>query len=180
MSDGINAIIITITIFILVGLISVTINVSKIRNNWEEYKCSPIFIPFSKVFSDKSASETFNVCISNYVKNFMDIFIQPFMNMFDMFITYGEIIFSFIENFKSLANNYNINLANFKDYYRQIIATVTDVIEAVMYGINESLNQIQTVIGAIEKAYMGLLDGTESIILNSNLGTLITNLDNLN
>jgi len=179
MSDGINSIIIIIIILILVGLLSVTINISKIKSNWNEYKCNPMFIPFSSIFSSKSASETFNICISNYVKNFMDIFIQPFMNIFDIFIEYGGIIFGFLENFKSLVNMFELNILDFQKYFKQIVLQVINVIEGVIVGIEAALSQVQVLLQILQESYMGILSGTDDLINNSNLGTLITNLENL-
>ena len=179
MSDGTNAISIIIIILILVGLISITINIGKIRTNWTEYQCNPIFIPFSRIFSSKSASETFNVCISNYVRNFMNIFIQPFMDMFDMFINYGEIIFNFIENFKTLVNIFEFNILDFSKYFKKIIKQVINVIDAVVRGVEAALKEIETLLETLQNAYMSMLTGTKGVIQNSNLGTLITNLEKL-
>tara|TARA_B100000787_G_scaffold161547_5_gene141490 strand:+ start:5757 stop:6296 length:540 start_codon:yes stop_codon:yes gene_type:complete len=179
MSDGINAIAIITIILILVGLLSITINIGKIKTNWKEYQCNPIFIPFSSIFSSKSASETFNVCISNYVKNFMNIFIEPFLNMFDVFINYGEIIFKFLDNFKTLANMFQFNIADFIEYFKTIITKVIDVLEGVMSGIEAALKQIQVLIDTLQESYISMLDGAEGLLNNSNLGTLITNLETL-
>tara|TARA_B100001173_G_C15970837_1_gene539938 strand:- start:64 stop:603 length:540 start_codon:yes stop_codon:yes gene_type:complete len=179
MSDGINSILIILTILILVGLLSITINISKIKTNWKEYQCNPIFIPFSSIFSSKSASETFNVCISNYVKNFMDIFIQPFMNMFDMFIEYGKMIFGVLENFKNLVNIFEFNILDFQKYFKLIILKVINVIEGVISGIEVALKQIEVLLTTLQQSYLSMLSGTDSFLNDTNLGTLIMNLENL-
>tara|TARA_Y100000389_G_C17465510_1_gene525146 strand:- start:3791 stop:4330 length:540 start_codon:yes stop_codon:yes gene_type:complete len=179
MSDGINSILIILTILILVGLLSITINISKIKTNWKEYQCNPIFIPFSSIFSSKSASETFNVCISNYVKNFMNIFIQPFMNMFDMFIEYGEMIFGVLENFKNLVNIFEFNILDFQKYFKEIILKVINVIEGVLAGIEVALRQIEVLLTTLQESYLSMLSGTESLLNDTNLGTLIMKLENL-
>ena len=179
MSDGINSILIILTILILVGLLSITINISKIKTNWKEYQCNPIFIPFSSIFSSKSASETFNVCISNYVKNFMDIFIQPFMNMFDMFIEYGKMIFGVLENFKNLVNIFEFNILDFQKYFKLIILKVINVIEGVISGIEVALKEIEVLLTTLQQSYLSMLSGTDSFLNDTNLGTLIMNLENL-
>lgn len=179
MSDGINSILIILTILILVGLLSITINISKIKTNWKEYQCNPIFIPFSSIFSSKSASETFNVCISNYVKNFMDIFIQPFMNMFDMFIEYGKMIFGVLENFKNLVNIFEFNILDFQKYFKEIILKVINVIETVLAGIEVALRQIEVLLTTLQESYLSMLSGTDSFLNDTNLGALIMNLENL-
>jgi hypothetical protein len=179
MSDGINSILIILTILILVGLLSITINISKIKTNWKEYQCNPIFIPFSSIFSSKSASETFNVCINNYVKNFMNIFIQPFMNMFDMFIEYGQMIFGVLENFKHLVNIFEFNILDFQKYFKEIILKVINVIEAVLVGIEVALRQIEVLLTTLQESYLSMLSGTDTFLNETNLGTLIMNLENL-
>ena len=179
MSDGINSILIILTILILVGLLSITINISKIKTNWKEYQCNPIFIPFSSIFSSKSASETFNVCISNYVKNFMDIFIQPFMNMFDMFIEYGGMIFGVLENFKNLVNIFEFNILDFQKYFKEIVLKVINVIEAVLAGIEVALRQIEALLTTLQQSYLSMLSGTDNFLNNTNLGALIMNLEDL-
>ena len=179
MSNAINAIIIIIIILILVGLITVTINISKIKKNWDEYKCNPIFIPFSKIFSSKSASETFNTCINNYVKSFMEIFLSPFLDIFDSFISYGNIITSFLENFKNLVNIFKIDLGAFKEYFQEIITTVIESMEQILISIQNALNGIKTILGIIQDGYLNSLQGVDNFLETTSLGALIMNLDTL-
>ena len=179
MSNAINAIIIIIIILILVGLITVTINISQIRKNWDDYKCNPIFIPFSKIFSSKSASETFNTCINNYVKNFMKIFLSPFLDIFNNFISYGNIITSFLENFKNLVNIFKIDLGAFKEYFQEIINTVIDTMEQILNSIQDALGGIKTILELIQKGYLQSIQGIDSFLDTTSLGALIMNLDTL-
>jgi len=179
MSDSINAIAIIIIILILVGLLSITINISKIKTNWKEYQCNPIFIPFSSIFSSKSASETFNVCISNYVKNFMNIFIEPFLNMFDVFINYAEIMFKFLDSFKGLANIFHANIEDFIKHFKEILNTIVSIIENVIAGISEALNQIQTILSTIQNTYVAMLEGAGSLLGEGYLGALVSQLETL-
>ena len=179
MSDAINAITIITIILILVGLLAITINIGKIKTNWKEYQCNPIFIPFSSIFSSKSASDTFNVCISNYVKNFMNIFIEPFLTMFEVFINYGETIFTFLEGFKDLVNIFKFNIGDFIKYIKEIIEQVIAVLEGIMHGIQEALERIELLIKALEASYISMLTGAEGMLTDSALGRLITELETL-
>lgn len=179
MSDAINAITIITIILILVGLLAITINIGKIKTNWKEYQCNPIFIPFSSIFSSKSASDTFNVCISNYVKNFMNIFIEPFLTMFEVFINYGETIFTFLEGFKDLVNIFKFNIGDFIKYIKEIIEQVIGVLEDIMSGIQQALERIELLIKALESSYISMLTGAEGMLTDSALGRLITKLEEL-
>ena len=111
--------------------------------------------------------------------NFMNIFIQPFMNMFDMFIEYGEIILVVLENFKNLVNIFEFNILDFQKYFKDIILKVINVIEGVLAGIEIALRQIEVLLTTLQESYLSMLSGTDSLLNDTNLGALITHLENL-
>lgn len=179
MSDVINAILIILIILILVGLITVNINISKIKNNWDEYKCNPIFIPFSKIFSSESASTTFNNCVSNYIKNFMEIFISPFLDIFDYFMKFGEIMHKFLENFKHIINIFELDLDNFKEYFEIIVTTIMTTITNIISSVQNSFTIISDALHTLQEAYLTALTGLGQTLDNTTIGALIVNLDTL-
>ena len=101
------------------------------------------------------------------------------MDMFNMFINYGEIIFNFVENFKTLVNIFEFNILDFSKYFKKIIKQVINVIDAVVRGVEAALNEIENLLETLQNAYMSMLTGTKGVLQNSNLGTLITNLEKL-
>jgi hypothetical protein len=73
---------ITLTIVILVIFIFLfiapllSVGIKKIKDNWVEYRCNPIVIPFASFFG-ADPSETFTFCIQTMVKDFMGYLLIP-------------------------------------------------------------------------------------------------------
>tara|TARA_B110001469_G_C9644613_1_gene325274 strand:+ start:1235 stop:2128 length:894 start_codon:yes stop_codon:yes gene_type:complete len=68
-------VIIVIFIFLFIAPL-LSVGIQKIKNNWVEYRCNPIVIPFAGFFGH-DPSETFTFCIQTMTKDFMGYLLLP-------------------------------------------------------------------------------------------------------
>lgn len=66
-------------ILVFIGMFAINIfviNYKNIKDNWNDYKCSPLVMPFAGVFGFDPSSN-FTGCISSMQSDFMKIFLKP-------------------------------------------------------------------------------------------------------
>ena len=70
--------IMTLYIFLVfIGMFCINIfiiNYNNIKNNWNDYKCSPLVMPFAGVFGHDPGSN-FTGCITSMQSDFMGVFL---------------------------------------------------------------------------------------------------------
>ena len=122
--DLINIFIYVIIFIILLLYIILVYNRKNIINNWEQYKCSPLIIPFASYF-DKDPIENLNGCMWNGYKSNFSIFIKPFTYMTD-------IIKSVIKKLFDQLNSIRTLLRPIRDFVEGATAMVYKKIEGIM------------------------------------------------
>ena len=69
--------IIVVIIFILLYLFNlIVVGMQRIKDNWPEYRCQPMVMPFASIFGHNTA-KNFAYCIQNIQTNFMDDLLKP-------------------------------------------------------------------------------------------------------
>ena len=71
-----NAVIIIIIFILLNILLTLSIGITKIKKDWDKYKCNPGIIPVAFIFGH-DVNETFNECIKLNQNNYMSSFMDP-------------------------------------------------------------------------------------------------------
>lgn len=82
-SDVYTAILIIVAFIILYISSFLAIGLKKIKDNWDEYKCSPIAMPFAGYLGYDSM-ENFAFCIGKIQKALMNTFLKPVFNNLDV------------------------------------------------------------------------------------------------
>lgn len=72
-----------IIFLICLGYMLLVQNRERIRDNWENYRCNPIVMPFASYFGH-NAAENFEGCLSVSFKMFFDMLMAPFNAMLSM------------------------------------------------------------------------------------------------
>ena len=104
--------VIIILAFISLYFVSVLlIGVEKIKNNWPEYKCNPMIMPFASIF-DKNPVTNFAGCISSMQKNMMGYFLQPMKYTAYLTGKLGGILTNGLQELRKLQNYLRNTLGN--------------------------------------------------------------------
>jgi hypothetical protein len=112
-------------IFVILLLYIVLVyNRKNIINNWDNYKCNPLVMPFASVF-DKDPVENLNGCMWNGYKSNFSILIKPFTYMID---TIKLVIGKLFEQLNSIRTM----LKPIRDFVESATAMVYKKIEGIM------------------------------------------------
>ena len=97
------ALIIILTFIALYFISVLLIGVKKIKNNWSDYKCNPMIMPFASIF-DKNPVTNFVGCISGMQKNMMGTFLKPLRYTSFLIGKLGGVISSSLYEMKEIQN----------------------------------------------------------------------------
>ena len=148
-SDITNTIIIII-IFATINIVSVLgIGIQHIKQNWNEYKCMPVIIPFAGYF-DHDPMDTFNSCIQGVLGNFMSEILGPIYTIFKQISAIGEQMGQFTSMFNNILGIFKINfldmLGNAFDIGTKILLGLTQFAITLQDMINKVLGIFLTII----------------------------------
>ena len=125
MMEALFNIFIYVIIFIILLLYIILVyNRKNIIKNWDQYKCSPLIIPFASFF-DKDPIENLNGCMWNGYKSNFGILIKPFTYMIDTIKLVIKKLFDQLNSIRTL-------LKPIRDFVESATAMVYKKIEGIM------------------------------------------------
>ncbi len=149
--------VIIVIVFVFLYFMSVLlIGIKKIKNNWPEYKCNPMVMPFASVF-DHDPVTNFIGCVSGMQKGIMGFFLQPLK--YTSFLTgkLGGILMNALQEARYLMN-----------YIRKRLSSITGDIFGVFLNI---LIQFQRLLIAM-KTLVGKLFATMMVMVYLIVGSM--------
>ena len=134
-------------IFIL-GLIMIGVvqaNYKDIQENWVEYRCNPLYMPFASQFSEVGMSENFQYCTNQYAHGIFKILTQPIHLMFSLFTKIIRRVIDSLDSFRNFATGMQGFILSYaKDLFGKIGNTFSVVIDLM----NRMRDVSQRVIGS--------------------------------
>ena len=149
-SSDISNTVIIIIIFAIINIVSVlSIGVQHIKNNWNEYKCMPVVIPFAGYF-DHDPMETFNSCIQGVLGEFLNDLLAPVYIIFQEIAAIANQIGNFMSIFSGFMGIFKLNfleqLTNVYDVGMKLLLGLTQFAITIQDMINKVLGVFLTVI----------------------------------
>ena len=149
-------------------------NVGDIKNNWPQYRCNPLVMPFAGYFGHDPA-ENFNECIKTVQKSNMGQFLQPANYAISLAGKTGEQVTESVQGIRE-----------FLGYLRnQLHATIRKIF-TVFLGIVQPINQILVKFRDLTMRLLGamtvmlyMVDGSNKTVVstwNSDVGGMIRTL----
>lgn len=104
--------IVIIVIFMALYFFNIlSVGIKTIQDNWPEYRCNPMVMPFASVFG-YNTSDNFTYCIQSMQSSYMSYLTQPFSYNLDLLTNLGgnlsvniDSIRSFISNLRDMITN---------------------------------------------------------------------------
>ena len=141
-SADISNTIIIIIIFAIINIVSVLgVGISHIQNNWREYKCMPVVIPFAGVFGHDPV-ETFNGCIKGVFSNFMGDVLGPVYSEFQAISNIAGQIGNFMTIFSGLAGDFKFN-------FLSMLTNVYQIGMKIMLGLTQFAITLQDMVNKV-------------------------------
>lgn len=109
-----------ILIFILLYVFNIlSVGIQKIKDDWPQYRCNPIVMPFASVFGYDPMSN-FSFCIQNMMSSYMGYLMQPIKYSFSVLGNISKDINDALTGVRAFFNN-------IRNYITNIIQTVFGV-----------------------------------------------------
>ena len=138
---------ITLTILILLTFLFLFITpilgvgIQNIQNNWVQYRCNPLVIPFAGLFGEDPTT-TFTYCVQTMIKDFISFLLVPINQALNVIGSLGGV-------FTTAANDIRKMISTIRDFIEQIIQTVFGVflnilieIQKLVIRINDTIKKI--------------------------------------
>lgn len=140
---------IIVSIFILLNAsLSLLIGISKIKNNWEKYKCNPGIMPFAQLF-DKDPIKNAKECVETIQMDFMNVFLAPFYSAIQYFISGSGVFVKLFENLKKYSNIGSLDITNLSKKFKERMNAIMTGVNTTFIKINDVFNNTTSMITII-------------------------------
>jgi hypothetical protein len=151
-----------ILIFIVLYVFNVlSVGIQKIKDDWPQYRCNPIVMPFASVFGYDPMSN-FSFCIQNMMSSYMGYLMQPIKYSFSVLGNISKDINDALTGVRAFFNN-------IRNYITNIIQTVFGVFlniliefQRVTINIKDMFAKLIGVLATLMYVLEGTVDTMES------------------
>jgi len=156
MNNLFQALLIVFLFFLIHLFLTVSMGISYVKLNWEQYKCNPGIIPFAAVF-DKDPIENAKECVKVIQMDFMSGFLAPLYQAIGSISQFGSQFGDLFENIKEFGNaNQLLSLNVFGDLKSRMIA--------MGHGIKDIFSDLEHAISAFSMSITVLFYSIDSIL----------------
>lgn len=104
--------IIIVVIFIFLYIFNIlSVGIKRIEDDWPEYRCNPIIMPFASVFGYDPISN-FSFCIQTMMSGYMGYLMQPLHYVFDILGIISQDINDALTGVRAFFNNIRVFITN--------------------------------------------------------------------
>ena len=151
-----------ILIFIFLYIFNVlSVGIQKIKDDWPQYRCNPIVMPFASVFGYDPMSN-FSFCIQNMMSSYMGYLMQPIKYSFSVLGNISKDINDALTGVRAFFNN-------IRNYITNIIQTVFGVFlniliefQRVTINIKDMFAKLIGILATLMYTLEGTVDTMES------------------
>ena len=134
--------IIILLVFIFLFLAPMfSVGIQNIKENWVEYRCNPMVLPFAGLFGE-NPSTTFTYCIQSMLKDFMKIMMIPLQQAIKVIQTIGG-------GFETAINDVRKILSAVRSLATSIIQTIFGVVLNILVEIQKLMIKLKDLVSKI-------------------------------
>lgn len=163
-------------ILVFVGMFCLNIfiiNYKNIKDNWNDYKCSPLVMPFAGAFGYDPATN-FTGCITAMQSDFMSIFLEPVEYVISMLGDSASFITDSIQSIRDVLNNVRTFLSSILEDVFAIFLNVILEVQKLIISIKDLVGKLVGVLVTIlfmldasVKSMKSLWNGPPGQLLNA-------------
>lgn len=155
---GVELVISTLIIFIFFIATSYFYTLShirRLRKDWPQNKCNPIYIPFAGLIIDapnksklETTSENFNFCVNNILSSIISKILEPIYYFVKLLIEAWKEIITAIQNIRAMFNNMRNSANNVtRDVMNRTLNITTPIVQNTIIA-RDTLNKTNGVMAA--------------------------------
>lgn len=145
-TSDISLSVIVVTIFILLYLFNlIIVGMQRIKDNWPEYRCQPLVMPFASVFGHNTA-KNFAYCIQNIQTNFMDDLLRPISFNIGILGGITSELTDQLQKARGFLSKFRFNLS---DIFSNIFATMFNImveIQRIVINIKDMIGKMTAIL----------------------------------
>jgi hypothetical protein len=122
-------------VFFVMGIIHASESIDKVKRNWNEYRCDPLYIPFAGMIRpDIGVEENFQHCMNTFGKSIFSFSVDAIMALFgDLVKGLGE-IGSILPGFRDLLTKMRKSMLSFA---AQTFGKITNSVGSIVFLLNK-------------------------------------------
>lgn len=141
-SSDITKCIIIFFVFILIYFaVILSTGIKTINNNWAEYKCNPIVMPFAKFFN-KNPEKNFEECIKNLQEINMGPILSPINSLIDQLDGNSQGIFNSFNIFSGITNLLKQNIGNHANIAIEIAISILIELQFIFIKLKDIFGKV--------------------------------------
>jgi len=149
MSNYFKMILVLIIFCIIELVITMSIQISNIKKNWDHYKCNPLIMPFAGVFG-KDPVENGKQCLHDVQMDFMSAFLDPLYFAINNIVNIGGDFGKLFDGVKEIAGlNQLLSMNVLNDLTGRITNTINGM-GNVMDNTTDGLNEVFSIFGSLQ------------------------------
>ena len=143
---------------IFIGLYAynfLSIGIKQIQDKWPEYRCNPVYMPFSQQFG-QDPLQNFTYCVQDMTKGLMSHLMAPLEHSVSMLSNMGG-------KFGKAINNIRKMFSNIRDSVTGVITSIFGIFLSILIEIQKMIMSIKDLMGktvGMMTTMMFLIDGT--------------------
>ena len=169
-SDIFSSIIIIIIFTLLILYNFLSVSIQNIQNNWPEYRCNPLVMPFASYFG-YNTQQNFSYCIQTMQQNYMGFLTQPLNYNFNVLGNLGSNLTGNITDIRAMFSNIRGDLTsiignvfgvflNILIEFQKIIISVKDLFGKLIGILASLMYTLEGTVMTMQSAWAGFPGGT--------------------
>lgn len=167
-----NVVIILIIFALLHLMIALSIGISVIKNNWDDYKCNPGIMPFADIFG-KDTKENYEECVKDIQVNFMSSFLDPVFSSLEIFSSMGNDFLRTFDDIKLFGIDIDTNIGSIFSTLTGKIKNMTNEMATMYITIIDTFGNLSSVITVMYYMVQSGIVTAETIFTKNITGTII-------
>ena len=145
-------------VLIFIGLYAyniLSVNVKQIQDNWPQYRCNPMYMPFSQQFG-QDPMDNFSHCVQGMTKDIMSHLMEPMEHTVSVISKMGG-------GFQKTINNMRQMFSNIRNSVTGIISTIFAIFLSILIEMQKMIMSIKDLMGktvGMLTTIMFMMDGS--------------------
>jgi hypothetical protein len=151
-----------ILIFIVLYVFNVlSVGIQKIKDDWTQYRCNPIIMPFASVFGYDTTSN-FSFCIQNMMSSYMGYLMQPVQYSFSVLGNISKDINDALTGVRAFFNNIRNYIQNTIESIFGVFLNILIEFQRVTINIKDIFGKLIGILATLMYTLEGTVDTMES------------------
>lgn len=161
-SSDITLSVLIILIFILLYVFNIlAVGITQIENDWPQYRCNPIVMPFASVFG-QDTSTNFTYCIQNMMKSSMGELMQPLNYNFNVLGNIGSTITQSLSDVRNFFNNIRNSITNMIQSVFGVFLNILIEFQRMIINIKDIFGKLVGIMATLMYTLEGSIDTMNS------------------